>query len=96
MATKQSVSLTFLDPSNAPLAGGSVVFRLNYDISAVTSGGPQVSAKRTVTVVLDDNGSCTVSLWPNNLLSPTNSIYFVTAYTAQGQPAWSGELTVTE
>lgn len=96
MATKQSVTLTFLDPSNTPLAGGSVVFRLNYDISVMTSGGPQVSAKRAVTVTLDDSGSCTVPLWPNNILFPANSIYFVTAYTAQGQPAWSGELTVTE
>ncbi len=93
--SKQSVSLTFQDPSGTPLALGSVTFRLQVDISTFANSGPQVSAGRVVTAALDSSGSCTVLLWPNNLLAPA-SIYFVTAYTAQGQPVWRGELTVTE
>ena len=93
--TKQSVTLTFQDPSGQPLALGSVTFRLQVDISTFADNGPQISAGRLTTATLDSSGSCTVLLWPNNLLAPA-SIYFLTAYTAEGQPAWRGELTVTE
>jgi hypothetical protein len=95
MATKQSVTVTFQDPSGNPLSLGTVTFRLQVDISTHTSGGPQVAAGRIVSASLDSSGSCTVLLWPNNLLAPA-SIYFVTAYTAEGQPVWQGEMTVTE
>jgi hypothetical protein len=93
--TKQSVTFNFQDPAGRPLALGSVTFRLQVDISTFSDSGPQISAGRLVTASLDSSGSCTVLLWPNNLLAPA-SIYFVVAYTAQGQPAWRGELTVTE
>jgi len=96
MATKQSVTLTFVDPADTPLAGGSVHIMLSVDISTVAANGPQISAQRVVKATLDGSGSCTVLLWPNNLLSPAGSVYFVTAYTALGQHAWSGQLTVTE
>jgi hypothetical protein len=96
MPSKQSVTLVFQSPSGAPLALGSVTFRLNVDISTALADGVQIAAQRLVKVALDSSGTCTVMLWPNNLLVPANSIYFVNAYTAQGQPAWSGELTVTE
>ena len=95
MASKQSITLTFQDPSGQPIALGLATFRLQADISTSATSGPQVSAGRLVTAALDSSGSCTVLLWPNNLLAPA-SIYFVMAYTAQGQPVWRGELTVTE
>lgn len=94
--TQQSVSLTFQDAAGNPLAGGSVRITMSVDISTATSGGPQVAAQRTVEATLDSNGSVTVDLWPNNLLSPSGSVYFVNAYASGGQPAWSGQITVTE
>jgi hypothetical protein len=94
--SQQSVSLTFQDPSGSPLVGGSVHFELSVDLSTALALGPQITAQRVVEVTLDDTGSCTVLLWPNNLLVPANSVYFVNAYTAEGQPAWSGQMTVTE
>jgi hypothetical protein len=92
--TQQSVTLTFQDPSGQPLANGRVDIRLQVDISAATSGGPQVCAGRLVSVTLNGSGSATVLLWPNSSTFPAHSVYFVTAFTALGQPAWKGELTV--
>jgi hypothetical protein len=88
------VVLTFFDPAGNPLAGGSVRITLSADISTATSGGPQVTAQRTVVATLDDNGIVIVNLWPNSTLSPTGTVYFVQAFTAEGQPAWDGQLTV--
>ena len=92
---QQLVILNFQDASGNPLALGSVTFRLSTDISTATSGGVQIAAKRLVTVELDASGNCSVLLWPNDTLVPSGSVYFVQAYTAQGQPAWTGQITVT-
>lgn len=92
--SQTAVFLTFQDPAGNPLAGGSVVFRLSVDISTATNGGPQIAAGRDVKADLDSNGSCIVLLWPNDNLFPSGSVYFTTAYTAQGQPAWQDELTI--
>jgi hypothetical protein len=91
---KIPVVLAFFDPAGNPLAGGSVRITLSADISTASSGGPQVTAQRTVAVTLDDNGTAVVSLWPNSTLSPAGTVYFVQAFTAEGQPAWDGQLTV--
>lgn len=91
--TKQSVTLVFQDPSGAPIANGSVTFRLQQDISTATSGGPQVSAGLFLTATLDSSGSVTVLLWPTSMMQPS-AIYFVAAYTASGKPAWQGTLVV--
>lgn len=93
--TKQSVTLVFQDPSGTAIAGGTVTIRLLYDISTAADSGPQISAGVVVTGTLDSSGSVTVNLWPNDVLVPANSNYQVTAYTAQGQRAWSGTLVVT-
>lgn len=90
---RQSVSFTFFDPSGAPLAGGKVTARLSTDLSASVVSGPQVAATE-VSAVLDSGGSATLSLWPNRLLLPADSVYFINAFSAQGQPVWSGQTTV--
>jgi hypothetical protein len=95
MPTKQSVTLVFQDPSGTAIAGGTVTIRLLYDISAAASNGPQISAGIVVSGTLDSSGTITVDLWPNDVLVPANSNYQVKAYTALGQPAWSGTLIVT-
>lgn len=94
MPVQQSVTLTFQDPAGNPLAGGRVELMLNSDISTVASGGVQVAARRKVVATLDNSGSATVFLWPNSLMSPADTVYFIAAFTAQGQPAWSGELSL--
>ena len=93
--SKQTLNLNFQDPSGQPIDGGYVVFRLSVDISAAASTGPQVVAGRVTSATLDNNGSCTVSLWPNDVMFPSGSDYFVEAFTAKGLPVWQGELTVT-
>ena len=93
--TKVLIIQSFQDPAGNPLAGGKATFSLSIDISTGASSGPQVAAGRTVTATLDNTGTCFVQLWPNDTLSPPGSVYFVAAYTAQGQPAWRGELTVS-
>lgn len=82
--------LTFQDPSGVPLAFGKVTFDLSFDIA---SPSVQIAARRQVSVDLNSEGSCSVLLWANDTDS-SGSIYFVRAYSAQGQPAWSGQITV--
>jgi hypothetical protein len=84
-------AIVFQDPAGNPLAGGTATFRLSTD--AMSPSG-QISAGRVVTATLDENGTATVSLWNNTLLNPPNTVYFVEAFTAEGQPAWSGEITI--
>ena len=93
--TQQSVTLVFQDAAANPLAGGLVRLTLNVDISIAVSSGPQIAAQRTVDGTLDDSGSVTLNLWPNDVLFPANSVYFVQAYTSTGQPAWDGQMTVS-
>lgn len=95
MASPVSVPMTFQDPSGAPLAGGKVVLRLSTDLSQGIATNPQVSAGITVNGTLDGNGSVTLSLWPTSPMLPTGAVYFVRAYSAKGQLAWMGEITVT-
>lgn len=92
MPSQVTVIVSFQDPSGAPIAGGSVTFDLSIDISSSVSGGPQVSAGRQVTATLDSTGTAIVSLWPNDLIG-SGSVYFVQAFTALGQPVWSGQKT---
>lgn len=93
--TLQPVSLSFQDAAGNPIANGLVTFRLQVDIATAVANGPQISAGKITSAALDSGGLVTVSLWPNNVMSPP-SVYFVQCYTAQGQLVWRGELTVTQ
>jgi hypothetical protein len=93
MPSKVAVILTFQDPQGNPLAGGRVDLQLQQDISAGTAGGPQVCAGPVISVTLDSTGTAFTSLWPTDVMSPA-AVYFATAYTSLGQPAWKGELSV--
>lgn len=68
--------------------------RLNTDAAIVGSGGQQVAASRIVTVALDSTGSATLSLWSNTDLSPSGTVYVLSAFSAIGQLAWQGEVTI--
>jgi hypothetical protein len=55
------------------------------------SGIGQIGARRDVTFTLDANGALVNAyLWSTELMVAgiANPFYRVTAYTAQGQPAW--------
>jgi hypothetical protein len=92
--SKVPVPLNFQDAAGNPLANGTVTFRLSMDISAGLASGPQVSAGIVTTLTLDANGSGTALLYPNDTMVPAGTIYFVSAYTFQGQLAWQGQITV--
>jgi hypothetical protein len=95
MATQHSYTFLFQAPSGAPLALGSVRFRLNTDASTATAGGVQIAAQRIVTAALDSSGEATVSLWANTDLSPAGTVYVIQAFTAEGELVWQGEATLT-
>lgn len=82
----------FQDAAGNPLAFGKVTFRLNTDAMA---GDSQISAGRIVTFDLDANGNLSGYIWPNDQMSPSNTIYFARAYTAQGQLVWESEFHIT-
>lgn len=91
--SQQLIVLSFQDPAGNPLAGGNVILRLNMDGSVSTASGVQISANKTVSASLDSTGTATINLWLNSDISPSGSVYFVDAYTIQGEPAWSGQMT---
>jgi hypothetical protein len=93
LSKQQTVTLTFQDPSGKPLAGGQVRLRLQFDISQGTSTDPQVAAGIETTGTLDSNGSVTLLLWSTSKLQPSGAVYFVRAFTANGQLAYSDQMT---
>ena len=93
MPVQNNVTLTFQDPRGAPLAGGQVRLRLNFDISQGLATDPQVAAGLEVTGTLDSNGSVTLLLWSTSQLQPAGAVYFVRAFNALGQPVYSSQMT---
>lgn len=87
MAKVQITGGNFQDSEGNLLANGYLELELNQDESVGTS---LIAAGLIVTVPLDSNGNVlgTVSVWPNDQLSPGNSYYTVTGYSTSGQLAW--------
>jgi len=85
------VIMNFQTPSGAPLALGRATFQLLFDGSISDS---QICAGRIVSAPLNSSGTCQVALWPTDQMQPANDVYIVRAYSASGQLAWSGEITV--
>lgn len=91
---QQEYSISFSLPNGQPLAFGSLTVQLNTDAVVTTTNGPQVIAGRIVRVNLDNTGSVTFPIWPNSQMQPANTVYFLNAYSAQGQLAWSGQISL--
>jgi len=91
MASQVPVILTFFDPANNPLVGGTVTFDLQVDMS---DGTVQICAGRQTSATLDATGSAQVMLWPTDVMSPAGTVYFVNAYNAAGLLAWKGQISV--
>jgi hypothetical protein len=94
MAQRQIIGGGFQDALGNKLASGYITLRLNTD--AVTGTGAQLAAGRLVRVSLDINGdiSGTVLLWPNDQMTPTDTVYIVRVYSVKGQLAWSSEQVI--
>ena len=95
MAQRQIINGGFQDALGNPLNLGYLTMHLNTD--AVTGTNVQICAGRVVLVPLDSSGNVSgvVLIWPNDQLTPTDTVYFVQAYSAQGQLAWQGQQLVT-
>ncbi len=79
----------FQDSEGNLLSGGYLTLVLNNDESVDDS---QICAGREITIALDAFGDAVASpgqfIWGNDVMSPVNSYYRVTGYTANGQIAW--------
>ena len=77
----------FQDSEGNVLALGYLVFKLSQDSEV---NGSQICSGVEITINLDVVGNAATGqyIWGNDALSPVNSYYTVTGYTAEGQPAW--------
>lgn len=83
----------FQDSEGNVLANGYLKMVLSSDESVNDS---QICSGISLNIILDGNGSVAAYptipadqyVWANDVMSPTNSFYTVTGYTAAGQPAW--------
>lgn len=80
----------FQDPSGNPLANGFLLMSLSQD--GQVNGGSQLAAGRELKITLDGNGNIATNpaqyVWPNDVISPANTFYNVSAYTGAGQLVW--------
>ena len=92
-ATKtQLLGGAFQDSEGNPLSLGYLKMKLSQDASV--SGVGNICSGIEITIQLDVNGNVVASpaqsVWANTggVLSPINTYYHVTGYTAAGQRAW--------
>lgn len=91
MASKnQLTGGLFQDAEGNPLALGYLLLELSQDAQA--SPNIQIAAGYTVRISLNSAGSVDTttaqSVWPNDVLSPENTFYNVSAYNTDGQLVW--------
>ena len=59
---------------------------------ALASDGSEVAAGKLIQIALDEDGNVDTTtaqyVWPNDQLTPANTFYSVSAYTAEGQLVW--------
>ena len=78
----------FQDSEGNLLVNGYLEFILSQDCSV--SGSGNICSGVKIRIALDSSGNVVggSSIWGNDVLSPVNTYYRVTGYTAAGQPAW--------
>jgi len=91
MASKvQLTGGAFQDVEGNPLANGFLLMQLSQD--GQVNGNTEIAAGREIEITLDSNGNISTSpaqsVWPNDVISPVNTFYTVSAYTQQGQLVW--------
>jgi len=77
----------FQDLEGNELSLGYFMMRLSSDEMVNDS---QVCSGIAIKITLDDTGNCVAGqyVWGNDVMTPTNSYYTVTVYSAQGQIVW--------
>lgn len=93
VAKTQLTGGNFQDAMGNLLANGYLTMKLSQDSQVNDS---QVCSGVEIKIVLDGNGDVAAYptipadqfVWANDVLSPVNSFYTVTGYTAEGQPAF--------
>jgi hypothetical protein len=81
----------FQDVQGNALANGYLLMELSQDAS-VASPASQIAAGYIVKITLNSSGSVDTTtpqyVWPNDVLSPTNTFYNVTGYSSKGELVW--------
>ncbi len=87
----------FQDALGNPLANGYLTFRLNTDAMVANSPNIQVTAGRVVNVTLGPDGNVygAFPIWGNDVMTPSNTVYIVKAYSAAGELVWNNQMTIT-
>lgn len=79
----------FQSAIGSPLANGYLLLSLSQDAQVSSQ---EIGAGSEIKILLDSSGnvasSPAQSVWPNDVLSPANTFYNVSAYTAEGQRVW--------
>ncbi len=83
----------FQDALGDVVENGYMLMQLSQD-AQVTGSSPevQITAGRVIKILLDSSGNVQASpaqyAWPNDVLTPANTYYTVSVYTAAGQLVW--------
>jgi len=89
-SVNQIVGGKFQDSLGNVAANGTIEFELSQDCTVNTS--TLVCGGRKMTISLNSSGSIpsspTYSVWNNDQLTPSTSLYLVRVYSAQGQLIW--------
>lgn len=88
--TNQLTGGEFQDILGNPLVDGFLLMELSEDVTIDTS----IAVGRGVTIMipLDSNGDVETSppqsVWPNDVMTPSDSFYMVSVYSESGQLVW--------
>lgn len=93
MSTKVQLSGgAFQDVQGNALANGYLLMVLSQDAVVTDTVSKQVAAGYTARINLDSSGNVSASpaqyVWPNDVLTPANTFYKVSGYTANGELVW--------
>jgi hypothetical protein len=91
MSTKvQIIGGAFQDATGNPLANGYLLMELSQD--GQVNSNTEIAAGFKLKIPLDSSGNIITSpaqfVWPNDVISPANTFYIVSAYTFAGQLVW--------
>jgi hypothetical protein len=87
MATDQTITGTFVDPTGEPLANGYLVLQLSHDEKSGTPNQVVSGLRQRVTLNGGGQISPAVAIYSNTNLTPAGSFYFATVYAEDGTEA---------